>query len=107
MLSIIIKSELDMSEQTSNQPKGFFAANWFKLFIVAFAIVLLLIYFERESNLDECIERARVVYNEEWQFQCKQDKKEPNCTLLKLLADKIEDSRAKRANECIQRYSFK
>jgi len=92
-----------MSEQT----KGFFATNWFKLFIVVFAVVLLLIYFERESQLDACIEQAAKTYNDEWQFQCKQDKKEPNCTLIRLLADKIEDARAKRAAECIQRYSFK
>lgn len=96
-----------MSEQTSNQPKGFFAANWFKLFIVAFAIVLLLIYFERESALDSCMEQAAKTYNDEWQFQCKQYKKEPNCALIGLVADKIENGRAKKADECIKRYSLR
>jgi hypothetical protein len=91
----------------SDQTRGFFATNWFKLFFVAFAIVLLLIYFERESALDSCMEQAAKTYNDEWQFQCKQDKKAPNCALIGLVADKIESGRAKRADECIKRYSFK
>ena len=96
-----------MSEQTSNQPKGFFAANWFKLFIVAFAIVLLLIYFERESALDNCMVQAAQSYENDWQFQCKEAKLQPNCSLSRQNASHIEGARAKRADECIKRYSFK
>jgi hypothetical protein len=92
-----------MSEQT----KGFFATNWFRLFIAAFALVLLLIYFERESQLDACIQQVRLNYDTDWNFQCKEAKKDINCTLPRLNAEAIENTRAKRAGECIQRYSFK
>lgn len=92
-----------MSEQT----KGFLATNWFKLFIVFFSVVLLLIYFHRESKLDDCVEQARLAYDYDWNFQCKEAKKEANCSLARFNADHIESARAKRAAECVQRYSFK
>ena len=91
----------------SEQSKGFFAANWFKLFFVALSVVLLLIYFSRTSSMDDCIEQARLAYEADWAFQCKEAKKDANCSLMRLNADHIEASRAKRANESIQRYSFK
>jgi hypothetical protein len=54
----------------SDQTKSFFAANWFKLFFVALAVILLIIYYSRESGLDACIEQARADYSEDWNFQC-------------------------------------
>ena len=91
----------------SDQSKGFFAANWFKLFFVALSVVLLLIYFHRESALDDCIEQSRLAYDYDWNFQCKESKKEANCSLPRYTSDHIEAARAKRADECIKRYSFK
>lgn len=91
-----------MSEQT----KGFFAANWFKLFFVAFAVILLFIYFERESALDSCMEQARLDYSKSWDFQCKEAKLKENCSLPRLVAEGIEKSKNTRSELCIKRYSF-
>ncbi len=96
-----------MSEQTSNQPKGFFAANWFKLFIVAFAIVLLLIYFERESSLGDCVEAANKSSNESWEFQCKEAKLKEGCSLPRFISENIKKDRESQVELCIKRYSFK
>jgi hypothetical protein len=99
-----------MSDQTSvtkEKPKSFFAANWFKLFFVALAVILLMIYFNRESSLDACIEQARLGYLEDWNFQCKQAKKEPDCSLPRFTSIHIEEAREKMVSQCISRYSFK
>ena len=99
-----------MSDQTSvtqEKPKSFFAANWFKLFFVALAVILLMIYFNRESGLDACIEQARADYSEDWNFQCKQAKKEPDCPLPRFIANEIKEAREKMVSQCINRYSFK
>jgi hypothetical protein len=92
-----------MSEQT----KGFFVTNWFKLFIVAFAVALLLIYFERESALDSCMEQVGLDYSKAWDFQCNEAKLKENCSLPRLVAEGIEKSKNTRSELCIKRYSFK
>jgi hypothetical protein len=92
-----------MSEQT----KGFFATNWFKLFIVAFAVVILLIYFERESALGDCLQAANKNYDEAWQFQCKEAKLKENCSLPRFISENIKHDRESQSELCIKRYSFK
>jgi len=91
----------------SEQSKGFLATNWFKLCIVGFGVVVLFIYWGREANLDECIDTASRNYQKEWEFSCKDQKLQPHCDLPRIIANQIEADRAKRAGECIQRYSFK
>jgi hypothetical protein len=92
-----------MSEQT----KGFFAANWFKLFFVAFAVILLFIYFERESALSDCIDIANKNSNEQWEFQCKESKRKEDCSLPRFLSENIKKDRESQIELCIKRYSFK
>jgi hypothetical protein len=92
-----------MSEQT----KGFFATNWFKLFIVAFAVVLLFIYFERESDLSDCIEVAGKNSNEQWEFQCKEAKLKEGCSLPRPLSENIKKDRDREYELCIKRYSLR
>ena len=92
-----------MSEQT----KGFIAANWFKLFIVAFAVILLFIYFERESALSDCIEVANKNSNESWEFQCKEAKLKEGCSLPRFVSENIKKDRDREVELCIKRYSFK
>jgi hypothetical protein len=91
----------------SDQPKNFIAANWFKLFFVALAVILLMIYYSRESSLDNCVEQARLNYIEDWNFQCKQVNKEPKCSLPRYNSSHVEETRAKKVDECIKRYGFK
>jgi len=75
-----------------DQTKNFFAVNWFKLFFVVLAVILLMIYFSRESRLDDCILQAR--------FKAGED-------LTRYNSSYIEEIRSKQVNECINRYSFK
>jgi len=91
----------------SEQSKGFFAANWFKLFFVGLSVIILGIYFNRESDLDNCLELAIKNYDRDWQFQCKEAKLKENCSLPRLVAEGIEKSRNTRSELCIKRYSFK
>jgi hypothetical protein len=92
-----------MSEQT----KGFFATNWFKLFFVAFAVILLFIYLERESALSECIDAADKSYKEQWEFQCKESKRKEDCSLPRYLSENIKKDRESQIELCIKRFSFK
>jgi hypothetical protein len=91
----------------SEQSKGFFAANWFKLFFVALSILIVGVYFNRESDLDNCLELASKNYDIDWQFQCKEAKLKQNCSLPRLVAESVEKSRDRRTELCIKRYSFK
>ncbi|MBU3635802.1 hypothetical protein ICN35_10045 [Polynucleobacter sp. es-GGE-1] len=90
----------------SEQSKGFFAANWFKLFFVALSILVVGIYFSRESDLDGCLENATKNYQTDWAFQCKQAKQEAACSLPRLIAEGVEKHRDRRAELCLKRYSF-
>jgi len=92
-----------MSEQT----KGFIATNWFKLCIVGFGIALIMIYFSRQSSLDDCLENVARNYDRDWNMQCKAKKLENNCELPRFLAETIEKDRANRSDTCFKRYSFK
>jgi len=91
----------------SEASKGFIANNWFKLFIVALSLFLIALYFHRESQLDTCLEHASVSYKKSWEFQCKQQKKDGDCSLPRILADSVEKDREKQADECFRRFSFK
>lgn len=91
----------------SEQSKGFFATNWFKLFFVALSILIVGIYFSRESALDDCLANASGNYDIDWAFQCKQAKLEANCSLPRLVAENVEKNRDRRAELCFKRYNFK
>ena len=91
----------------TEQPKGFFVTNWFKLFFVALSILIVGIYFSRESALDDCLENALGNYEIDWSFQCKQAKLEANCSLPRLVAENVEKSRDRRSELCFKRYNFK
>lgn len=87
-----------------SESKGFIANNWFKLFFVAVTILVIGIYFSRESKLDDCIENASLNYQKEWEFQCKESKQASHCSLPRIVAEGIEKTRDTRANQCINRY---
>ena len=89
------------------QSKGFFANNWFKLFFVAMSILIVGIYFNRENDLDNCLENATKNYQSDWAFQCKQAKQDPACSLPRIVAESVEKDRDRRAELCFKRYSFK
>jgi len=91
----------------SDQSKGFIATNWFKLFFVVLSVIILGIYFNRESNLDNCLDNAMSNYQKDWAFQCKQAKQEANCSLPRLLADGVEKDRDRRSELCFKRFSFR
>ena len=91
----------------SETSKGFIANNWFKLFIVAFAVILLFIYFERESALGDCIEVANKNSNESWEFQCKEAKLKEGCSLPRFVSENIKKDRESQVELCIKRYSLK
>ena len=91
----------------TEQSKGFFATNWFKLFFVALSIFIVGIYFNRESDLDNCLDNATQNYKTDWAFQCKQAKQEATCSLPRLVAEGVEKDRDRRAELCFKRYSFK
>lgn len=91
----------------SEQSKGFFATNWFKLFFVVLSIIVLAIYFGRESDLDTCLDNSTKNYQTDWAFQCKQIKQEATCALPRLSADAVEKDRDRRADMCFKRYSFR
>jgi hypothetical protein len=91
----------------SEQSKGFFATNWFKLFFVALGILVVGIYFQRENALDDCLDNATANYQKDWAFQCKQTKQEATCSLPRLVADGVEKDRDRRAELCLKRYSIR
>lgn len=91
----------------SDQTRGFFATNWFKLFFVAFAVILLFIYLERESNLSDCIDAANKGSNESWEFQCKEAKLKEGCSLPRYISENIKNDRESQVELCIKRYSFR
>ena len=92
-----------MSEST----KGFIANNWFKLFFVALAVILLAIYFYRENRLDACIQSTDEYTSRLWDEKCAIQKQSPNCGLDPFTATAVNGTRDKRLNECFRRYSFK
>jgi len=91
----------------SEQSKGFFATNWFKLFFVALCLFLIALYFYREDQLDKCLVHAHMNYKANWESQCKQGKDGAECSLPRLIADSLEKGREKQVDECFKRYSFK
>jgi len=91
----------------SETSKGFIANNWFKLFFVALSIFVIFIYFNREANLDNCLDNATKNYQTDWAFQCKQAKQEATCSLPRIVAENVERDRNRRADLCIKRYSLK
>lgn len=100
----------------SEQSKGFFAANWFKLFLVLVAIVLFAIWFQRESKLDSCIENVDVAYSKERDAICAAEKKGANCDFnlfnpvnpMNIInATALNKQREQSIDECHRRYSFK
>jgi hypothetical protein len=92
-----------MGEQT----KGFFATNWFKLFFVALSVILLFIYFERESALSDCIDTANQSSNGQWEFQCKEAKLKEGCSLPRYISENIKKDTESQVELCIKRFSFK
>lgn len=86
--------------------KNFVATNWFKLFFVALGILVVGIYFQRENALDNCLDGVNSNFDKEWEFHCKEGKKEPACSLPRFLADNVEENKAKRSELCFKRYRF-
>lgn len=86
--------------------KNFITTNWFKLFFVALSILAIGIYFQRENALDKCLDEVNSNFDKEWEFHCAEGKRPPACALPRLLADTVENNKAKRSELCFKRYRF-
>jgi hypothetical protein len=108
--------KLPMHEQS----KSFLSDNWFKLSIVAIALLIISIYFYGEYQLDSCINYAEKEYARLWDEQCTARKKGSGCELSPMDISKgsnsfmdmfsgvsLNASRDKSIDECYRRYSFK
>lgn len=93
----------------TEEKKSFVAANWFKLFIVAITLIALLTYFNRESQLDDCLMNAHQNYSERWDAECAKEKKKPGCELAPFTGTgaALNAMKDKHIDECFRRYSWK
>ena len=109
-----------MNLPMNEQSKSFLAVNWFKLSIVAIALLVISIYFYREYRLDICIDYAEKEYARLWDEQCAARKKgsscelsptdilkEPNGIMNMFSGASLNASRDKSIDECYRRYGFK
>ncbi len=90
----------------SDQPKSFFAANWFKLFIVLAIVLAFLLYLERESQLDQCLENVNESYSKRWDEECSKLKLKAGCD-LPFTGASLNNLKDKQNDQCFRRYSFK
>jgi hypothetical protein len=93
----------------TEQKKSFFAANWFKLFFVAITLIALLVYFNREFQLDDCLMNAHKNYSERWDAECAKEKKKPDCELALFngAGAALNQMKDKHTDECFRRYGWK
>jgi hypothetical protein len=90
----------------TDQQKSFFAANWFKLFIVLTVVLAFLLYIERGLQLDQCLTRVDESYSKRWDEECVKSKLKAGCDLL-IMGNQLNNMKDKQSDQCFRRYSFK
>jgi len=90
----------------SDTQKSFFAANWFKLFIVLAVVIAFLLYLERGDQLDRCLENVNESYSKRWDEECVKAKLKAGCD-LPFMGAQLNNMKDKQTDQCFRRYSFK
>jgi len=90
----------------SDQSKSFFAANWFKLFIVLAVVLAFLLYLERGNQLDQCLDGVYQGYSQRWDEECAKSKLKAGCD-LPFMGATLNDAKEKQIDQCFRRYSFR
>lgn len=91
----------------TNTQQSFLATNWFKLFIAGFLLLILAIYFYRESQLSDCLNNVYKSQSEEWDKECAKEKKKAGCELTNLfVANGLNTMTEKSVDMCYRRYGF-
>ncbi len=90
----------------TDQQTSFFAANWFKLFIVLAIVLAFLLYLERGDQLDQCLENVNQSYSKRWDEECAKAKLKPSCD-LPFTGASLNNLKDKQTDQCFRRYSFK
>lgn len=90
----------------SDQQKSFFAANWFKLFIVLAVVLAFLLYLERGFALDRCLENVNESYSKRWDEECAKAKLKAGCD-LPFVGAALNNMKDKQTDQCFRRYSFR
>ncbi len=90
----------------SDQSKSFFAANWFKLFIVLAVVIAFLLYLERGNQLDQCLDGVHQGYSQRWDEECAKSKLKAGCD-LPIMGKTLNDMKDKQTDQCFRRYSFR
>ena len=86
--------------------KSFFAANWFKLFIVLAVVIAFLLYLERGNQLDQCLDGVHQGYSQRWDEECAKLKLKAGCD-LPIMGKTLNDMKDKQTDQCFRRYSFR
>ncbi len=90
----------------AEEQKSFFAANWFKLFIVLSVVVAFLLYLERGDQLDRCLENVNESYSKRWDEECAKLKLKSGCD-LPFTGASLNNLKDKQNDQCFRRYSFR
>jgi hypothetical protein len=91
----------------SDTQQSFLATNWFKLFIAGFLLLILAVYFYRESQLNDCLSNVYESQTEKWDQECAKEKKKAGCELTNLfVANGLNMQTEKSVDMCYRRYGF-
>ncbi len=91
----------------SDTQQSFLATNWFKLFIAGFLLLILAVYFYRESQLNDCLSNVYEFQTEKWDQECAKEKKKAGCELTNLfVANGLNIQTEKNVDMCYRRYGF-
>jgi hypothetical protein len=91
----------------SDTQQSFLATNWFKLFIAGFLLLILAVYFYRESQLNDCLSNVYESQTEKWDQECAKEKKKAGCELTNLfVANGLNIQTEKSVDMCYRRYGF-
>ncbi len=91
----------------SDTQQSFLATNWFKLFIAGFLLLILAVYFYRESQLNDCLSNVYESQTEKWDQECAKEKKKAGCELTNLfVANGLNIQTEKNVDMCYRRYGF-
>ncbi len=90
-----------------NTQQSFLATNWFKLFIAGFLLLILAIYFYRESKLNDCLSNVYESQTKKWDQECAKERKKAGCDLTNLfVANGLNTQTEKSIDMCYRRHGF-
>jgi hypothetical protein len=104
MRKVIFKS---LTKKMKNAQQSFLATNWFKIFIAGFLLLIIAIYFYRESQLNDCLSNVYESQTEKWDQECAKEKKKAGCELTNLfVANGLNIQTEKSVDMCYRRHGF-